>query len=272
MTRAVLRLVWHSILLQSARRRVATTAKPVAASRLWCAVHVKQRKQNLKRLIFLIGSLGHHQHLTHMHSFIISHTSCAEQFGDMSSETQTHSHTHSHTNKPPPAGVQLVGYTSTNISIFSPLQPRAFVSIYKHSNQFNIEFTSSPSMSLLFQYSLSFWHALLVLVSFLHGISHETTPSKWSSRGVLFLCPSLPDDMVYHTSMTILNETAAIRVKQDFMDLVTDELSKLESNILDFSDLIQHNKELSRFDFWTSLFFSATVFTTVGMWAVVAIM
>ena len=76
--------------------------------------------------------------------------------------------------------------------------------------------------------------------------------------------------MIYHTSMTILNETATIRVKQDFMDLVTDELSKLESNILDFSDLIQHNKELSRFDFWTSLFFSATVFTTVGRWAVVA--
>ena len=44
-TRAVLRLVWPSILLQSARGRVATYAKSVAASRLWCAMPVKQRKQ-----------------------------------------------------------------------------------------------------------------------------------------------------------------------------------------------------------------------------------
>ena len=49
-TRAVLRLVWPSILLQSARGRVATAANPVAASRLWCDVPVKQRKQFLKRL------------------------------------------------------------------------------------------------------------------------------------------------------------------------------------------------------------------------------
>ena len=43
-TSAVLRLVWPSILLQCARGRVATAAKPVAASPLWCAVPVKQRK------------------------------------------------------------------------------------------------------------------------------------------------------------------------------------------------------------------------------------
>ena len=32
-----------------------------------------------------------------MQSFIISHTSCAEQYDDMSSDTQTHSHTHNQT-------------------------------------------------------------------------------------------------------------------------------------------------------------------------------
>ena len=46
-----------------------------------------------------------------MHSFLISHSSCAEQYGDMSSDT----HTHTHTIKPPTAGVQLVGHTSINI-------------------------------------------------------------------------------------------------------------------------------------------------------------
>ena len=80
---------------------------------------------------------------TCMQSFIISHSSCAEQYGDMSADTQTHTqththtrthththtphthartharararthtHTHTHTSKPPTAGVQLVGHTS----------------------------------------------------------------------------------------------------------------------------------------------------------------
>ena len=54
-----------------------------------------------------------HMQTIYMQSFIISHSSCADQYGDMSADTQTHSHTHthSHTNKPPKAGVQLVGYT-----------------------------------------------------------------------------------------------------------------------------------------------------------------
>ena len=43
-TRAVLRMIWPSILLQSARDRVATTAETVTASRLWSAMSVKQRK------------------------------------------------------------------------------------------------------------------------------------------------------------------------------------------------------------------------------------
>ena len=43
-TRAVLRLVWLSILLQSARDRIATAAESVTASRLWSAMSVKQRK------------------------------------------------------------------------------------------------------------------------------------------------------------------------------------------------------------------------------------
>ena len=53
-----------SIFQQPARDRVATASKPEAASRLWCAVHVKQRK---KVNVFknLIGSLGHHQTVTH---------------------------------------------------------------------------------------------------------------------------------------------------------------------------------------------------------------
>ena len=41
-------------------------------------------------------------------SFMISHSSCAEQYGDMSSDR----HTHSHTIKPPTAGVRQVGHTS----------------------------------------------------------------------------------------------------------------------------------------------------------------
>ena len=52
----------------------------------------------------------------HTCSFIISHSSCAEQYGNMSSDTQTHTHTHSHTIKPPTAGVQLVGHTSINLT------------------------------------------------------------------------------------------------------------------------------------------------------------
>ena len=43
-TRAVLRLVWPSILLQSARDRVATAAETVTASRLISAMSAKQRK------------------------------------------------------------------------------------------------------------------------------------------------------------------------------------------------------------------------------------
>ena len=47
---------------------------------------------------------------TYMQSFIISHSSCAEQYGDMSADTQMW--THRHTIKPPTAGVELVGHTS----------------------------------------------------------------------------------------------------------------------------------------------------------------
>ena len=43
-TRAVLRLVRSSILLQYAHDRVATAAETVIASRLWSAVSIKQRK------------------------------------------------------------------------------------------------------------------------------------------------------------------------------------------------------------------------------------
>ena len=43
-SRAVLRLVWPSILLPSARDRVAAAAETVTASRLWSAMSVKQRK------------------------------------------------------------------------------------------------------------------------------------------------------------------------------------------------------------------------------------
>ena len=47
---------------------------------------------------------------TYMQSFTISHSSCGEQYGDMSSDGLTHSHTI----KPPTAGVQVVGHTSNN--------------------------------------------------------------------------------------------------------------------------------------------------------------
>ena len=52
-----------------------------------------------------------------MHSFILSHSSCAEQYGDMSSDT----HTHSYTIKPPTAGVRQVGHTSIHFVIKSVL-------------------------------------------------------------------------------------------------------------------------------------------------------
>ena len=61
-TRAVLRLVCPYILLQSARGHVATAAKSVAVSRLWCAVPVKQRTTLKKNVI---RSLCHHQNVTH---------------------------------------------------------------------------------------------------------------------------------------------------------------------------------------------------------------
>ena len=47
-TRDVLRLVWPSILLQTARDRVATAAETVTASRLWSTMSVKQRKYYYK--------------------------------------------------------------------------------------------------------------------------------------------------------------------------------------------------------------------------------
>ena len=61
-----------------------------------------------------------------MQSFIISHSSCAEQYGDMSSNTLKHTHTH--TIKPPTAGVQLVGHTSINylLNVF------VFIRIFSH--------------------------------------------------------------------------------------------------------------------------------------------
>ena len=60
-----------------------------------------------------------HMQTTYMQSFIISHSSCAEQYGDMSADTQSHTyiHTHSHTNKPPTVGVRLVGHTSIKLRI-----------------------------------------------------------------------------------------------------------------------------------------------------------
>ena len=85
---------------------------------------VKQRKQILKRFLNLIGSLPKFdtllasRYLAYMQSFVISHSSCAEQYSDMSSDTQTHSHTHAPTIKPPTAGVQLVSHTSNNSCIW----------------------------------------------------------------------------------------------------------------------------------------------------------
>ena len=64
-TRAGLRLVWPSILLQSARDLEATVAETVTASRPWSAMSVKQRKYTITRFKKLIGSMGHQQNLTH---------------------------------------------------------------------------------------------------------------------------------------------------------------------------------------------------------------
>ena len=58
----------------------------------------------------IVGSIP-----TCMQRFIICQSSCSEQYGDVSADTQTYTHTHSHTNKLPTAGVQLVGYTTVNI-------------------------------------------------------------------------------------------------------------------------------------------------------------
>ena len=48
---------------------------------------------------------------TYMQSFLISHSSCADQYGDMSADTHIHTYTNT-----PRAGVQLVSNTSINIS------------------------------------------------------------------------------------------------------------------------------------------------------------
>ena len=63
-TRAVLRLVWPSILLQSARDRVATAAETVTASRLWSVMSVNSVNNNINRFLNLFVSLGHHKKLT----------------------------------------------------------------------------------------------------------------------------------------------------------------------------------------------------------------
>ena len=118
-TRVVLRLVWPATVFHTPAACagcVASAAKPVAVSRLWCAVPVKQRTffLNVLKFNWVTGSPPKFDTLlaswypTYMQSFIISHSSCAEQYGDMSADTQTHSHT----NKPPTAGAQLVGHTS----------------------------------------------------------------------------------------------------------------------------------------------------------------
>ena len=58
----------------------------------------------LKRFFNLIGSPQKFDtwlascYPTYMQSFIISHSSCAEQYGDMFSDTQTHSLTHTQLN------------------------------------------------------------------------------------------------------------------------------------------------------------------------------
>ncbi|KAK2172846.1 hypothetical protein NP493_924g00009 [Ridgeia piscesae] len=64
--------------------------------------------------------------------------------------------------------------------------------------------------------------------------------------------------------MKVLNRTKGVMTKSHFEEIVTKELSDFEQVIVANVDLVQHNKELSRFDFWTSLFFCATIFTTVG--------
>ncbi|KAI0227336.1 TWiK family of potassium channels protein 18 [Lamellibrachia satsuma] len=66
------------------------------------------------------------------------------------------------------------------------------------------------------------------------------------------------------STLNILEKTANMTDKTYFLSIVEEELSELEANILGYNDLVKHNKELSRFDFWTSLFFCATIFTTVG--------
>ena len=97
-----------SIFQQPACRRIATAAKPVAASRLWCAVPVKQRNTFFLTFFFktfykfnwVTGSPPKFDtflaswYPTYMQSFIISHSSCAEQYSDMCTDTHTHSLTH----------------------------------------------------------------------------------------------------------------------------------------------------------------------------------
>ena len=104
------------LLQQPACGHVATAAKPRAASRLW---YVKQRKKmsNVLKFNWVTGSPPKFETLlaswypTYMQSFIISHSSCAEQYGDMSADTQIHTLTI----KPPTAGVQLVVHTCIRV-------------------------------------------------------------------------------------------------------------------------------------------------------------
>ena len=70
-------------------------------------------RQRCNRNLFCWANLRHQLsdfcgNPEYMQSFIISHSSCAEQYGDMSSDTQIHSHTI----KPLTAGVRQVGHTS----------------------------------------------------------------------------------------------------------------------------------------------------------------
>ena len=94
---------WYPTYMQSfiiSHSSYAEQYGDMSSNRLTHSLTESHTQKNTKFKKNVIGSLGHHQNLTHcwhhgtrhtyMQSFIISHSSCAELYGDMSSDRLTH--------------------------------------------------------------------------------------------------------------------------------------------------------------------------------------
>ena len=95
-TRVVLRLVWPSLLLQSARDRVATAADTVTTSRLWSGMPVKLITffKTFKKINWVTTKIRHIVGcmVPDIHAKFHNQP-CAVQYGDVFGQTDRLTHT-----------------------------------------------------------------------------------------------------------------------------------------------------------------------------------